>query len=162
MTKASGVLQREMVQADGHPVRDADLTSFVGYNMKRALTLIQADLTQVLADYDLRIISFSVLTIVVRHPGINQTQLAEGLKLERSNLVQIIDELSNRTLLRRAPIEGTRRSVALVPLPAGRRLWEEANSAVNTHEARVLSMLSAEERETLNGILRKIRDAWSS
>ena len=162
MANGTAVLRTDMPAAENGACRDEDLTCFVGYNMKRAFSLIQGDLSQVLADFDLRIISFSVLTVVVRHPGINQTQLAEILKLERSNLVQIIDELSKRGLLARAAIEGNRRSFALVPQEEGRRLWEEVHAAVVTHEAKVLNMLSLEEQETLNAILIKIRDNWTS
>lgn len=136
---------------------DADLTSFIGYNLKRALSLVQADLVQVLGTMDLRAVSFSALSIVVRNPGINQTQLAEALKIERSNLVQLIDELSGRALLARTPVAGDRRRYALMPTMAGKTLCARAEAAVADHEARVFSMLDAEEKATLLAILRKIR-----
>ena len=101
------------------PSPDAHLTRFVGYDLKRLFTLVHNDLARVLDQFNLRIISFSVLSVVVRNPGINQTKLAEALNLERSNLVQIIDELSSRSLLTRTPLENNRRSLALVPTEQG-------------------------------------------
>lgn len=148
--------------AETEACRDADLTRFTGYNMKRVLGLVQGDLAQVLAEFDLRVISFSVLTVVVQNPGINQTQLAETLKLERSNLVQIIDDLAKRALMSRSPIAGNRRSYALMPSGEGRLLWQRAHAAVIGHEGRILSMLSAQEKEALNRLLLKIRDEWAS
>jgi DNA-binding MarR family transcriptional regulator len=139
---------------------DTELTGYIGYNLKRALSLVQADLAQVLGGLDLRAVSFSALSIVVRNPGINQTQLAEALKIERSNLVQLIDELSARALLARTPVPGDRRRYALMPTKAGKILCARAEAAVAAHEARVFSMLDAGEKQALLAILCKIRTDW--
>ena len=136
---------------------DSELTGYIGYNLKRALSLVQADLAQVLGALELRAVSFSALSIVVRNPGINQTQLAEALKIERSNLVQLIDELSGRALLARTPVAGDRRRYALMPTTAGKTLCARAEAAVAAHEVRVFSMLDSGEKATLLALLRKIR-----
>lgn len=153
-------MTRSAAQADAGLPADTDLTGYVGYNLKRVLSLVQADLAQVLGTFDLRAVSFSALSIVVRRPGINQTQLAEALKIERSNLVQLIDELSDRALLARTPVAGDRRRYALMPTTAGKTLCARAEAAVAEHEARVFSMLDAGERGTLLALLRKIRTEW--
>ncbi|MCZ8151156.1 MAG: MarR family transcriptional regulator [Rhodobacteraceae bacterium] len=153
-------MTRSAAQTDAALPADTDLTGYVGYNLKRVLSLVQADLAQVLGTFDLRAVSFSALSIVVRRPGINQTQLAEALKIERSNLVQLIDELSDRALLARTPVAGDRRRYALMPTTAGKTLCARAEAAVAEHEARVFSMLDAGERGTLLALLRKIRTEW--
>ncbi len=144
-------------KADEARPADTDLTGYIGYNLKRALSLVQADLAQVLGTLELRAVSFSALSIVVRNPGINQTQLAEALKIERSNLVQLIDELSARALLARTPVAGDRRRYALMPTMAGKTLCARAEAAVAEHEARVFSMLDPGEKATLLALLGKIR-----
>lgn len=138
---------------------DEHLTCFVGYDLKRLFALVQNDLARVLDEFNLRIISFSVLSVVARNPGINQTKLAEALKLERSNLVQIIDELSARSLLARTPIENNRRSLALVPTEDGCTLTAEVENAVAAHEERVFSGLTAAEFASLRRLLLKARRA---
>ena len=140
---------------------DSDLTEFIGYNLKRVLSLVQADLALVLGMLELRAVSFSALSIVVHNPGINQTRLAEGLKIERSNLVQLVDELSDRGLLARTPVAGDRRRYALMPTTAGMRLCAKAEAAVAEHEERVFAMLDPTERATLMVLLRKIRTEWA-
>lgn len=147
-------------EADAPEPADTDLTGYIGYNLKRVLSLVQADLAQVLGAMELRALSFSALSIVVRNPGINQTQLAEALKIERSNLVQLIDELSERDLLVRTPVAGDRRRYALMPTTTGQRLCAKAEVAVSDHEARVFSMLDADERDVLLTLLRKVRAEW--
>lgn len=146
-------------QEDQPPSPDQHLTRFVGYDLKRLSTLVQSDLAQVLDEFNLRIISYSVLTVVVHNPGINQTKLAEALKLERSNLVQIVDELSSRSLLTRAPIENNRRSLALVPTEQGTTLTAAVEVAVAAHEERVFSGLTAAELGSLKRLLLKARQA---
>lgn len=140
---------------------DSDLTDFIGYNLKRVLSLVQSDLAQVLGGLNLRAVSFSALSVVVRNPGINQTQLAEALKIERSNLVQLVDELSDRGLLARTPVAGDRRRHALMPTSSGQKLCADAMAAVAAHEARFFSGLSAGEQDDLLRLLRKVRDSWS-
>lgn len=139
---------------------DSELTGYIGYNLKRVLSLVHADLTQVLGALDLRVVSFSVLSIVVRNPGINQTQLADALKIERSNLVQLIDELSAKSLLARTPVAGDRRRYALMPTTTGKGLFAKAEKAVAEHEARVFSMLDGAEKANLIALLRKVRTEW--
>lgn len=144
---------------DTPPPADEHLTRFVGYDLKRLFTLVQSDLSRVLTDFGLRIISYSVLSVVVRNPGINQTRLAEALKLERSNLVQIIDELSSRELLTRTPIENNRRSHALIPTAEGSDLIAQVDMAVIAHEDKVFSGLTSAELSTLRRLLVKARHA---
>jgi DNA-binding MarR family transcriptional regulator len=139
---------------------DNELTGYIGYNLKRVLSLVHADLTQVLGTLDLRVVSFSVLSIVVRNPGINQTQLAEALKIERSNLVQLIDELSGKSLLARTPVAGDRRRYALMPTTTGKALYAKAEKAVAAHEARIFAMLDGAEQANLIALLRKVRMEW--
>jgi len=136
---------------------DRVLKDLLGYNLKRVLSLVQTDLSRVLGAFQLRAVSFSALSVVVQSPGINQTQLAEVLKIERSNLVQIIDELAGRKLIARTPVPGDRRRHALMPTVDGQALLAAAQTAVIDHEQRVFQMLTAKERTEMLRLLRKVR-----
>lgn len=136
---------------------DRALKDLLGYNLKRVLSLVQSDLSRVLGEFQLRAVSFSALSVVVQSPGINQTELAEVLKIERSNLVQIIDELAGRKLIARTPVPGDRRRHALMPTVEGQTLQATAQAAVMDHEERVFQMLTDKERAELLRLLRKVR-----
>lgn len=136
---------------------DRALKDLLGYNIKRVLSLVQTDLSRVLGEFQLRAVSFSALSVVVQSPGINQTELAEVLKIERSNLVQIIDELAGRKLIARTPVPGDRRRHALMPTVDGQTLQAAAQAAVMDHEDRVFQMLTDNERADLLRLLRKVR-----
>ena len=136
---------------------DRHLSDFIGYDMKRALSIVAADFARSLADYDLRAVSFSALSIIVGEPGLTQTQLAAVLQIERSNLVTIIDELAGRNLIVRAPVAQDRRRYALMPTTAGKQLAVAAQNSAADHEGRIFACLTQAERTELQRILRKFR-----
>ena len=138
---------------------DRHLTGFIGYGMKRALSIVQADFARTLSEYGLRAVSFSALSIIVGEPGLTQTQLADALQIERSNLVTIIDELAGRELIIRAPVAQDRRRHALMSTAAGKALAEAAQASVRAHEDRLFGCLMDGERTELQRILRKFRQA---
>lgn len=139
--------------------RDRHLSAFIGYDMKRALSIVQGDFARTLSALDLRAVSFSALSIIVAEPGLTQTQLADVLQIERSNLVTIIDELANRGLIVRSPVVGDRRRYSLIPTQAGKELATAAQAKVVEHEARLFGCLTTVERRELQRILRKFRRA---
>lgn len=143
--------------ADSPSDLDRHLSGFLGYEMKRALAVLQADLTRVLGALGLRAVSFSALSVIVQTPGLTQSALADALQIERSNLVTLIDELAGRNLIMRAPVAGDRRRHALMPTAEGQNLAREASAAVEAHENRLFAGLTAEERHELQRLLTKFR-----
>ena len=115
-------------------VSDAPLRQFVGYHIKRAFNVIQADLSKVLQQFELRMLSYSVLVLIVENPGIRQSQLSDTLAIERPNLVIIIDELESRELIVRDRLLSDRRAYLLQATLAGHHLCEKAFEAVSAHE----------------------------
>ena len=138
------------------PISDATLRGFSGYVMKRAFNAIQADVNAALAPHDLRMLTFSALSVIVDNPGLRQAQLADALSIERPNLVIVVDDLECRALISRNPAPGDRRAYALLATLKGVRLYEKALTSVQAHEARVTSRLSREERKSLLDMLSKI------
>ena len=138
---------------------DSPLNGFLGYALKRALSVVQSDLSITLTEFGLRATSFSALLVVVDRPGITQTDLADALAIERSNLVQIIDELCNSQRIARTPVKGDRRRHALMPTAQGLVVAAQAKAAVQAHEARIFAVLSAGERAELALLLSKLRNA---
>ena len=118
---------------------DATLRRFLGYHIKRASNVVQADLARVLKPFQLRMITYTALVLIVDNPGLSQTKLAQAMDIERPNLVVIIDELEQRELIVRERVPTDRRSYALKATLAGRRLCENAVLADAAHEARLFA-----------------------
>lgn len=135
---------------------DSSLRQFVGYNIRRAWLALQEKRTLVLAELGLRTVSFSALTLIVDNSDIIQSRLAEALKMERSNIVVVIDELEGLDLITRGRSAQDRRVYALRATLKGRRLRDAAVAALKEHEDRMTARLSETERRLLIDMLQRI------
>ena len=137
-----------------HAVSDATLRAFIGYRMKRAFNVVRDDLTATLRAFDLRMLTYTALVLIVDNPGLRQSQLADAMDIERPNLVIIIDELERRDLIIRVRVPTDRRAYALKATLAGRQLYERAVAAVTSHEEKLLANLD-------QGTIKIVFDAFS-
>lgn len=140
-------------------VSDQVLRKFTSYSVRRTASVIYADINRSLKHLGLRMISFSVLTMVARNPHIRQANLAEALGMERPNLVAIVNELQNVGWVIRIPDPTDRRAYGLRITTAGRNVLSKATAEANAHEAKVTQHLDDDERQILIRALKKIEDA---
>ena len=137
---------------------DAAMRTHLGYSLKRTYLVVHQVASDALDPFGLKVRSFSALSLIVANPGITPSRLAELLKIERSNLVLILDDLETRDLIGRTRDPGDRRRYALSATLAGRRLQEKATLATTRAEQRLTDRLSADEQDTLLALLRRIED----
>lgn len=137
-------------------VSDATLRGFVGYHMKRAMAVLQADLNKALKPFGLRMVTYSALVVIVDNPGLRQAQLADALAIERPNLVVILDDLEERGLITREKVPTDRRAYALMATLKGRRLCEKATRANRADEARLLAGVEPAQREAAIRVMQVI------
>ena len=138
-------------------VSDKALREFMGYNMKCAFNVFHSDLVNVLEPFDLRMVTYSALVLIVDNPGMRQSQLADALAIERPNLVVIVDELERRELILREPSKTDRRAYSLSATLKGKRLCEKASQANRESEARLISCLDPETKRVVLEALEVIR-----
>ncbi len=137
-------------------ISDATLRGLVGYNMKRAFMVISADLARTLEPFDLRMLTFTALTLIADNPGLSQSQLAQAMQVERPNLVVIVDELETRGLITRDRVPTDRRTYALRITAEGARLLAGATRAVGAHESLMMGGLTKVEETALISTLNRI------
>ena len=116
------------------PPSDNALRGFLGYNLKRAYLAVHPAAKAAMTEFGLRVPSFSCLSVIVENPGIAPSVLAEYLKMERSNIVVIIDELESRELVNRTRSTVDRRRFALTATVRGHRIHEQTVGAICRHE----------------------------
>jgi DNA-binding MarR family transcriptional regulator len=114
-------------------------------------------LVKTLKPFDLRMLTYTALVLIVDNPGLRQSQLADAMDIERPNLVVIIDELERRELIIRDRVPTDRRAYALKSTLAGRRLYEKAVAAVTAHEAALLEGIDEATRATVIAALKQIQ-----
>ncbi len=133
------------------------LEGLVGYNLKRAYLVIQEDFRIALGKNGLSPRVFAALTLTVENPNITQSALARMLGIERSGLVAMVDSLEDKGYLKRTPVPGDRRVQALVPTKEGVAVHADIVRVVHAHENAFFAKMSADEKQTLLDILKKIR-----
>ena len=137
-------------------VSDAALRQFVGYGMKRAFNVLQADLARTLEPFGLRMLTFSALSMIVENPGLRPSQLAAVLSVERANVVVYVDKLEQAGWVTRAPCPEDRRAYALQCTIAGRQVHDKAAAAVRAHDRRMLDGLREVEIAAVKKALARI------
>src|SRR3984893_5403300 len=86
----------------------------------------------------------------------SQSDLGEALRVDRTNLVGLLNDLETADLIerRRSPQDRRRHTVSLTP--AGTRRLAEVQNALAAAEQRVLSALDAEQQATLHALLQRV------
>ncbi len=142
------------LQLDEGAVRET-----VGYNLKRAYMVLQPLAQSGLSKHGLRVPSFTALSVIIQNPDIAPSVLAELLRMERSNIVVVIDELETLDLVSRTQSTTDRRRIALSATLLGTQLHKKAQASIQEAENKILHLLSAEEQTKLVELLGKIEAA---
>src|ERR1700689_2664828 len=115
-----------------------ELSELLGYALKRAQLKIFEDFLRCVAPLQLTPAQFSVLLLLDRNPGRNQTEIANTLGILRPNFVAMLDTLESRELCARMRSTNDRRSHILVLPDKGRAVLARAKKRVaSTQQARL-------------------------
>ncbi len=132
------------------------LQSLLGYNARRAALAIIARFLARMAEFNLRPVEFSVMSVIHHNPGVTSRQLCAALNLLPPNLVGLIQSLDARGLLARQPHPRDGRAVGLHPTPEGRALMLQAEqAALDVETAKALGLTPAQHK-TLLQLLQKV------
>jgi DNA-binding MarR family transcriptional regulator len=147
-------------QADGAmdgALQMGELSELLGYSLKRAQLKIFEDFLRCVAPLQLTPAQFSVLLLLDRNPGRNQTEIANTLGILRPNFVAMLDALESRDLCTRMRSSNDRRSHILVLTEKGKAVLARAKKLVaSKHEARLNELLGPANRAALLSMLTKI------
>ncbi|MCK1395329.1 MarR family transcriptional regulator [Bradyrhizobium sp. 1] len=148
---------------DGQPeaLQLGELSEQLGYVLKRAQLKVFENFLRCMASLQLTPAQFSVLLLVEKNPGRNQTEIASTLGILRPNFVALLDNLESRDLCARIRSTNDRRSHILVLTDKGKAVLARAKKLVATkHEARLNELLGQANREALLGMLSKIANEF--
>ena len=132
------------------------LRTLVGYNSRRASLAIIEVFMERMAVYDLKVVDFSVLSLVAHNPGITSRQLCATLGVLPPNLVGLIAGLEKRGLIERRPHPSDGRAMGVHLTPAGADLTAQAEHTAAQLEVDATARLTTTERKTLIRLLQKI------
>lgn len=132
------------------------LNRLVGFHLREAQIAVFRDFAAKLGPLEVSPVIFAVLALIDGNPEAKQTELARAVRLDRSSMVSVLDNLERRGLVERRAVASDRRSNALSLTDAGAALLRKARRLVASHERRLARGLGVGERERLVALLGRI------
>jgi DNA-binding MarR family transcriptional regulator len=148
---------RAVGATEGTALQLGELSELLGYALKRAQLKVFDDFLRCVAPLQLTPAQFSVLLLLDRNPGRNQSEIAITLGILRPNFVAMLDGLENRELCARSRSTSDRRSHIVMLTEKGRAVLARAKNLVAIrHEARLNELLGSSRRAALLEMLATI------
>jgi len=142
-----------MQTTSSRPFQDP-ISDRLGYVLRRASSVMMADLGGALAVTGLRPVEATILILVEANPRCTQSDIGRMLGIKRANMVPLIAGLSAKGLIDKSPVDG--RSQSLTLTAAGRDRRDQADALMRDHEARFEAMLSSGEVDALRTALGRL------
>jgi DNA-binding MarR family transcriptional regulator len=151
---AKGSAARRRPQSD--PLAEFDLIKdSLGYAIKLAQVRSHELLYQSLGPSGLSPARMTALSIIAMQTGINQSALADQLRITRPSIVKVVDTLEGLGLIERQP-GSDRRSYALALTPRGQKALREMQVRLREFETAISQRLTPSQRKQLLALLAKV------
>lgn len=136
------------------------LDRMLGYRLKQAYFHMMVGGEERLRHLGISPQGFSVLAVVSQNPKIIQSRLIEQLYITRSSCSDLVEQLIQAGLLRRAPLD--RRSNGLSLTSKGEVVLKQAREIIGENTNDLTSHMSAAEVETLVDLLTRLTNSTQS
>lgn len=129
------------------------LADFLGPRVRTLWNTLSARMAEALAPFGLRAGAFSALALISANPGCSQSEIAQGLGMDKSAVVAIVDELETKGLARRARQTVDRRRHALKLTPKGTALLKKMHDPAYYASQPIRDSFSPRDYELLLSLL---------
>ncbi len=153
---SAGVLRRRDGPSSAPAIDMGVLPDLLAYHLRCAHAVVFQQFKRMLGAHDISAPQFGTLLLIEANPGVSQSAVAEALRFDRSTLVQIVDRLEARGLVRRESSALDRRSHALKLTAPGLDLLARLKALSAAHEAALAEGLDDGERSTLMRLLERL------
>jgi len=145
------VVEPDLAPDTPEPLRDS-----ISFLVTRLQFRMHRDFQLALAPIGIEPPHFGILTALEETGPISQSALARHFAVSPAHMVQLIDELEERTLVARRPLETDRRTHVIEVLPAAGRALEAAAPIADLAVAERFAPLRAAESRRLIELLRRV------
>jgi MarR family transcriptional regulator, lower aerobic nicotinate degradation pathway regulator len=108
------------------------------------------------APFGLTIRHFGILLLLVKRGALRQTEVADAIRLDRTTVMNMVDELEHAGFVRREADPKDRRANAVTATPQGKRWLEKLRPRAETVEREFLSPLKPAEQDQLRELLTRL------
>lgn len=138
-----------------HPL-PPELCNHLGFVMAKAFQELSARYARHTEGYGIAPRHLGVLLLTTRRGAMRQSEIADALRLDRTTVTYLVDDLETRGWVQRAPDPGDRRAHAVSATADGERVLEELRPVLQAAEAGFLNTLSANEQAQLRALLARL------
>lgn len=133
----------------------AALVATTGFLLSKAAQRAVADVEVALRPLGIRTRHYGVLAALAEAGPLSQQRLGEWLRVDRTTMIALVDDLEQLGLAARRRLSTDRRAYALELTPAGERLLADGRAVIAAAEEQTLAALSAAERRHLHALLQR-------
>jgi len=141
---------------EGHEIDHGILTDLTGFSVKLVWILGHGLLAREFGDSGITPHRYSILEVIGRNPGLQQTQLAAALALTRPATTLAVDFWEERGCVERRKIRGDRRYSGVYPTQHGEEELHRLRALVRQADAALTSDLTDAEAKELRRLMKKI------
>jgi DNA-binding MarR family transcriptional regulator len=149
-------------QADGaDPGGQLPLWSRVGYLVRRLHQIHSAIFVEECRQFGITPVQYGLLTALHCFPGSDQVRLGREVGIDRTNVADVLERLSDRGLVRRERSLRDRRSMIAFLTPEGERIHEVARAGMMRAQERLLAPLAPAFHPAFMAVLTQLIDGNS-
>lgn len=134
--------------------RPHELDALIGYHLRRASSVVMADLAERLSGLGLRTTEAAILVVLSAEENITQSEIGRRLSIKRANMAPLIAALIARGLIVRGKPIG--RAHPLTLSRKGKTLGASARTHMDEHDADFFGNLPVDQQKQLVGILSRL------
>jgi DNA-binding MarR family transcriptional regulator len=132
------------------------LAASTGFLLSKAAQRANAEVEAALRPLGLRTRHYGVLAALAEAGPLSQQRLGEWLRVDRTTMVAVIDDLERHGLVLRRRLPRDRRAYALELTADGEAMLTRGREVISAAETRALAGLSAAERRQLHALLERL------
>lgn len=134
-----------------------EMGELVSVKLRRVQVHLARGLSEVIAKNELTPGSVSSLSLIAANPGISQLEVGQAIGVDRTTMVDILQDLENRGWVLRQKSDEDRRRYRLFATGAGQGALERIIQAVKRSEEEMLKGFPAEDLERLLSLVEEMR-----
>jgi DNA-binding MarR family transcriptional regulator len=131
----------------------------IGFLLAKSHLRVHNRANEALEPLGLTVKHYGLLTVIVHEGPIPQGRLGEIMRIDRTTMVALIDDLERDGHVDRTRNPDDRRAYALAATAGGKRIQRSAATAMRKVQSEALSPLTAAERGELQRMLRILVEA---
>lgn len=133
-----------------------ELIPFVGYLLTKAAQQTTSTLNRIMKPYGLTSRHYAILVMLLYQENLQQAVIGNALRIDRTTMVRLVDELHDRALVLRERDPGDRRAYAISITPRGKETLIQISNKVNDAGLGHKGKLTEDEMRALYGLLKKL------